>query len=227
MEDPMLFLSMAILTGSDGAQTALVWYPLTEGMTWEYVITGTQSFGADTADITGSMTRMVTGTFQHSGGFPVVQIASNAVFTFTPRSGEDPSTSAINDTFYVYPADSLLLRYQSLDSAEPMLMMKLPLEVGSSWTFHPAVPTRDEVVSLDETVTVPAGTFAGCAHIHEPFTSPETAGSYNDFFFAGGTGLVRFVLHLESQDQTDDVVFDLRRGAGPALPQGMATGGMP
>jgi hypothetical protein len=207
----MLHLLLAVLTGAGDVMASPDWYPLAPGLSWEYAVTGTQSFGADTADITGRMTRTVDGVFQHSAGFPVFRITSDATFTFTPRSGEEPTSSGISDTFYVHPTDSLVLRYQSLDSAETFLMMRLPLEIGSSWVFHPSVPTRDEVVGLDEVVTVPAGTFQGCSHIHEPYITPETAGSFNDYYFADGTGLVKFVLHLRSQDRTDDIVFELVR----------------
>jgi len=185
------------------------WYPVAPGLFWEYSVGGTQSFGADTSDISGEMVRNVAGVFQHEDGFPVSMIVTSATITFTPRSGEAASTSAIQDTFYVCSTDSLVLRYQSLDSHEAFVMMRLPLEVGLTWSFSPSVPTVDRVESLDETVTVPAGLFTGCAYVHEPFTTPGAEGSYDDFYFADGTGLVKFVLHMEVEDRTDNAIFEL------------------
>jgi hypothetical protein len=213
----MLLLTLSILmasnAGDPGAAVPAVpnWYPVAGGLTWEYGISGTQAFGADTADIAGSMTRKVAGVFQHSGGFPVSMIVSDVEIEFTPRSGEEPTASMVSDTFFVLVTDSLVLRYQSLDSDECGILMKLPLEVGSTWSFHPSVPTTDEVSGLDDTISVPAGTYAGCAHISETFTVPEAAGSFNDFYFADGVGAVMFILHAEVQDRVDNVVFELRR----------------
>jgi hypothetical protein len=227
----VFLLALSVLVASDAGSAPVAeapdWYPVDAGLAWEYAISGTQSLGADTADVSGSMSRRVLGVVRHSAGFPVSMIASSATFTFTPRNAEEPTTAVICDTFYVHATDSLILRYQSLDSPESLRLMVLPLEVGAFWFSHPSVPIKDEVAGLDETVTVPAGTFTGCAHIHEPFTASEAAGSYNDFYFADGVGVVKFILHMEIQDQTDHVVFDLRQGARPTPPEGIAPGGMP
>ncbi len=84
-----------------------------------------------------------------------------------------------------------------------------PIEVGSSWTsvVSGSVTERYRIAAVDETVTVPAGTFPGCVRVR---SQARTAGAEQvaELTYAPGVGLVR----LETFGVTGGVVEPQVRG---------------
>jgi hypothetical protein len=67
-----------------------------------------------------------------------------------------------------------------------------PIEPGSAWTsvVSPSVTERYRIVGVDETVTVPAGTFDGCVRVRSQTRSAGIE-QVAELTYAPGVGLVR------------------------------------
>ena len=89
-----------------------------------------------------------------------------------------PDTMSTLDTLtYVVNSDSVLILTSDSTSVK---YLDYPLEEGKTWDDY-------EVLDMDGSVTVPGGTFTGCAVIS---TWSDTYGTDIMFYYASGTGLV-------------------------------------
>jgi len=164
------------------------WLPLDVGNLWNYSIDGFMIPGSspDTIDIGGSIVRSVSALLDHSGGFKVYEFRSVMSMSFTT-----PDTSWVNqDTMYIYlrNTDDEIQAYDDTVSTDYMIVAPLPLTLNETWNPVPdSTPVR-EVISLDASLTVTAGTFTDCAVIRE--TDPSEPDEQWDEYICRGIGII-------------------------------------
>jgi len=152
--------SLGILNGCGAGQSV---YPLEEELRWEYEVSFNGKFGGNSMQMTVS-TMPERNLEGHSVTPLKVELAGQTFFNYAGEAA---------DGFY-------LLGEQSPSAPEPEVydppryFLKRPLQVGHTWTTEsqtqlveqgtPVMLTL-EIVSTDETVTVPAGTFEDCIKV--------------------------------------------------------------
>jgi len=164
------------------------WMPMTVGNWWNYAYDGFTFFGTsmDSFDISGSAERRVTALLQHQGGFQVYEFRSLSEMILT-----NPDTTMVYaDTQFIYIRNTgdEIRGYQDTVSTDYNLVALLPLTLGESWLTQPGGTNENEVTSLNASVTVPAGSFSGCAVITQTDTQEPTF--QLDSYFHDGTGVV-------------------------------------
>ena len=149
-------------TGSGGTNT--VYFPLTDGYSWVY---STQQGSSITTQV-----QTVEGTKQISSTIT----ASKVITLNSSGSTSEAYLKATNDGVFSYGGSSSL-------TTEASTQLSYPLTVGKTWANGSAIA---EVISIDTTVIVPAGTFANCAVV-------TIAYGYNatNLYLAPNVGLVR------------------------------------
>ena len=182
------------------------WMPLSVGNCWNSTIEGytIDPTGPDTFDLSGSMERTVTALLDHQGGFQVYEFETLMEMTFT-----HPDTSyVVAETLYIYLRNTgdEMREYKDTVSTDYMLIALFPLTLNETWSASPVSSTIYEVVSLNASVTVPAGSFSNCAIIRE--TDLNAPDFQYDRYFHRNLGIVRdslvygnlqeIILNLES-----------------------------
>lgn len=139
-------------------------YPLAVGNTWNYDRNGSISLNSvQIGTVSGEATVEISGTATHSEGFDVyvqdVQV-SDTVTVYGQSTYSDSSY-----TEYLRLTGTGLHGYRHLTDTDSSFTVPFPIQDGNIWTFSQEPPTTGEVLSVSETVTVPAGTFTGCVEM--------------------------------------------------------------
>ena len=146
-------------TGSDAA-----YYPLSVGNQWVYDKDGTISISGVTAGtISGSEVTDITDKVPHSGGFDV--FVQEMCLSDTLEMGGQTFITDTTYTTYMNVTDEGLHIYTNLTDPDSVSIVPFPLEVGLTWQFSENPPMTAEILSLTETVNVPAGTFENCMEL--------------------------------------------------------------
>ena len=182
-----LFACGGDTTGPDPAPEG-DWMPMTVGNWWNFAYDGFMLFGtsADSFDMSGSAERRVTALLQHQGGFGVYEFRLQSEMILT-----NPDTTMVYaDTQFVYIRNTgdEIRAYEDTVSTNYDLFALLPLTLGESWLTQPGDTHENEVTSMNASVTVPAGSFSGCAVITQTDTADSTY--QMDSYFHDGTGVV-------------------------------------
>lgn len=180
------------------------WLPLSVGNWWNSTIEGyiIDPAGPDTFDLSGSLERTVTALLDHQGGFRVYEFETVMEITFT-----NPDTSyAVAETLYTYLRNTgdEMREYTDTVSTDYMLIALFPLTLNETWQPSPVSSTNYEVVSLNGSVTVPAGSFANCGIIRE--TDLNAPDFQCDRYFHRDLGIVRDIL---VNGELQEIIFDL------------------
>lgn len=146
-------------TASDAA-----YYPLAVGNQWVYDKEGTISVsGITTGTISGSEVTDITDKVPHSSGFDVF-VQETSLCDTIEMAGQTFITDTTYTT-YMNVTDEGLHIYTSLTDLDSVSVVPFPLEVGLTWQFSENPPMTAEILSLTETVNVPAGTFENCMEL--------------------------------------------------------------
>lgn len=202
--------------GGPGGTADEDYFPFTTGSNWQYDRLGE----IDTLGIQYSV----------SGGTSV------SVASVTAMEGYDlvHTVSVGYDTLYGEGVDSLFIplagnsflrldddgvwQYTDSTMTDSFRIARFPLTVGDTWEYLPegsgSVSGEAEVISLDETVTVPEGTFQDVLHIR--YTVEAGVVTTMDRWFGPGTGLLRTETQVTAgggpailYDMTEDLVGHL------------------
>ena len=160
------------------------YYPLDEGRIWEYQFLlkegGGWYIGLDTET---SGEEIITN-------FPQRKLKGEKV---TPQQIEDKlwGSSYISFWFYIEDQSGVYeFAYQYPEDVEPKTIhdyiIKYPIKVGNIWqeietsSFKPkiSIPVKSTIESINEVVTVPAGTFEGCLKIKTIGFKEEVVGEW-------------------------------------------------
>jgi len=169
---PVVLLMMFVINCSKGPDS---YYPLKEGRSWEYQVTTGAMFGS-----TGTQKLVITN-------FALRDLGGKKV---TPRKIDIGGQTS----FYFIAEDaSGILEYASQPSgtvepeikASPTYILKNPIQAGTTWedktkTIFGKVPytQKNKIESIDETVTVPAGTFKGCIKLRATGSVQKNTGIF-------------------------------------------------
>lgn len=194
---PLLFLTSVIMTigcgsSSTGPTPPVDYVPLTLGNTWNYSLDGyAYSPQQDTMTITGTSTQTIASIVMHQQGFEVYQFQNVGNTTWiTPDT-----TITYTDTTssYIYETATELRVYDDTISTNYELVFPLPVVLGDTWLPDSEDPSvTREVMSLTETVSVPAGTYTNCALLSD--TDNEDPEAVFDMYFCPGLGNIRQVI---------------------------------
>lgn len=208
----VLTLSIVMLggCGDDGTgpgEAVPDWFPAQAGSYWHFGISGTVVQADDTLDVIGVQEYDMTADTTHSQGFAVMTMISYQSVTLTPQGGGDSLTMSTTDTLYVHDTDDVLEVYPYLDSPDHDVMLQFPLTAGDTWFLNSNEEDILEVMGLDEDVTVPTGSYSGCALVQ--MTPVEADGSFLNRFYADGVGPVLMIYHAVEEYQVIDYSYEL------------------
>ena len=201
---PLIILLISVLiscgngsTGPSGPIGAVQFYPLTIGNTWDLQLNGI--FTADSLplqEISGEISWIITDDTTHSEGFQLFNWQETSIREIS-IGGQTISTDTLIFVNYVAEVDSVIRAYDSPSVSIYRIWMKYPLAVGDWWWYSdPEFPSRImTVLSVDTSITVPAGSFNECVYIRQ--TESELPDSYVDYFYAPGVGPVKYIVHIE------------------------------
>lgn len=180
------------------------WMPLSVGNWWNSTIEGyfIDHAGPDTFDLSGSTLRTVTALLNHQGGFQVYEFETLMEMTFT----HPDTTYIVAETLYIYLHNTgdEMREYQDTISTDYLLIALFPLILNETWSASPVSDTNYEVVSLDASVTVPAGSFSNCGIIRE--TSLNAPDFICDRYFHRNLGILKDSLVYGNQQK---IIFNL------------------
>ncbi len=183
-------------TGPSGSTGGEQYYPLTTGNTWDLQLSGTFTFDSlPLQEISGEISWIITGDTTHSEGFQLFNWQETSIREIS-IGGQTISTDTLIFVNYVAEVDSVIRAYHSPSSSIYRIWMKYPLAIGDWWYSDPDFPSRImTVLSVDTSITVPAGSFNECVYIQQ--TEPEFPDSYVDYYYAPGVGPVKYIVHTE------------------------------
>jgi len=185
-------LSLIVLQGCENERPTephatpppvVLYYPMALGNTWIGQVDGMMVGGhGDTSTVTGRTSNRIIGQTTHAQGF--------ALWTLEEV---DSLIYCSPDTLYTEIDTSIV--YLSLNSSEIGVYddtitteheILLPLTVGETWTPYADYPTvTREVISLTDSVTVPAGSFSDCLLMRDNDLMNPTVWNY---YFAPDIG---------------------------------------
>jgi len=191
------------------------YFPLDEGKRWEYQFflkTGEDWNLGPVSKMSGE--RILTN-------FPQRELKGEKV---TPQQREDKVHGSSSISFYFYIKDQngiYEFAHQKPGQVEPKIaydiIIKYPIKIGNRWQetetseFEPeiSIPVESTIESINEVVTVPAGTFEGCLKIKTVgFAEKDTSGEWRPketvridkecyTWFAPGIGIIKVILKEE------------------------------
>jgi len=194
---PFLFLTALLITigcgsSSTGPTPPVNYVPLTLGNTWNYSADGyAYTTDQDTITITGTSTQTITAIVMHQQGFELYEFLNIGIITIiTP---DTTITSTDTTSMFIYETDTELRVYDDTISTYYELAFPLPVVLGDTWLPDSGDPTvTREVMSVTETVSVPAGTYTNCALMSD--TDTEDPEAVFDMYFCPGLRNIRQVI---------------------------------
>ncbi|MCD4707331.1 MAG: hypothetical protein K8S62_06300 [Candidatus Sabulitectum sp.] len=191
-------------TGPSGNDDYL---PLAVGNQWSYSLNGYITFtDADTALVTGSNFNIITGTTTHQQGFELYAMRDSLITIITTPDTTFTTTKVTMN--YIQETDTELRLYDDTTTTDYEIFIKLPVTLNDSWTPETDDPTITRtVLSLSASAIVPAGTYSSCANLRD--TDSEEPNFYFDWFFARGTGVVKYVTNYSDSEGTVFMTYDL------------------
>ncbi len=172
-------------TGGEDA----AYYPLAVGNQWVYERNGSLSVGGiQLTTIYGMNITDITGTVTHESGFEMY-VQEYHMSDTLETTGQFVYLDSTYTT-YVRVTDEGFYSYVSLFGSDSVSVVPFPLQVGATWQLSEDPPITAEILSLTETVSVPAGTFDNCLEMRTVWVeSGLTVENVTDF--APNTGRVR------------------------------------
>ena len=202
-------LAAAVLTGcgssSTGPSGPVDYFPIAIGNTWNFSIDGylIPAGSADTILLDGILERVIVDTTQHQQGFEVWVLKDISAVTFI--QGDTTVTMRDTSFMYTFETSNEILAYDDTVSTDHEIVSKLPVTVGETWEpYSDDSTTVREVLSVTASVSVPAGSFTGCAHFRD--TDSEYPDDNYEFWLAPGVGFCRIINHMV--DSTEVIHFD-------------------
>ena len=174
---------------SAATRPTLRYFPLAVGNSWTNRVTTYTSvpaslglpIPASDSGASESPSAISTATFTVTG---TQTIGSAKWFV----GGYTPPIPSQEPWFGRHNASGLLIKVTS--AGTPYYLLKAPLRVGTTWDL-PVLNARRKITQVNQTTTVPAGTFHGCLKVKQTYTTPALADLVVTYWFAPGTGVVR------------------------------------
>ena len=181
--------------------------PMAVGNQWNMSLSGyIAEAGADTIIVSGSNITKVLETTTHQQGFQlyVLQDSSTTIMT-TP---DTTSTNTNTLLKYAHKADTEWRMYDDTISTDYEIFLKLPVTLGDGWIPNTDDPTiMRTVLSISDTVIVPAGTYTDCAKLRD--SDSQEPDFYFERYFSRGTGVVKYLINETDSSGTSYMSYDL------------------
>jgi hypothetical protein len=170
------------------------YYPLAIGNQWIYSRSGSiAAAGLQVGTVSGVAEIEITGTATHSEGFEVY-VQENSITDTTVLYSQTYITDS-TFTEYLRVTDSGLFGYPHLTDTDSSYTVPFPIQQGATWVFSDAPLTTGEILSLTESVTVPAGNFNDCMEMRLIWSDSGSTVT-NTADFARNVGDIRNVFQL-------------------------------
>jgi hypothetical protein len=188
------------------AAEASDYYPLAEGLSWQYEVRVTE-FGETRDPQEISIENLAKRTLNGEETFPRLVRSLPGIILFVANHEDGVCLIAHQQ--------SNRKEIETLDT--PDYFIKQPLEVGTTWTYEKVTMT---IEAINESVTVPAGTYEGCLKISRTgiqegkFKGPTNTSIEMDGYewYAPAVGLIKSVgnRHYPKMDYDETVVWELK-----------------
>ena len=181
------------------------YYPLKEGRTWEYQVSNARTIKVVMTnyaprELKGKKVVPQKMTFLNQSGFSFITEDSSGIYEFASQGPGDVEPEIRSTPDYI---------------------IKYPIKVGTTW-HHEAetsllkekasLTVKSTIESVDEAVTVPAGTFKGCVKVRARGATKKKqlgGGALGDAnisieryeWFASGVGRIRLIVKEERRDR--------------------------
>jgi hypothetical protein len=180
-----LWITLTISTISFGCGNGQTdYFPLNEGWSWEYIQTDLKKDIQTKIIITTLATRELQGTkviprkieredISHGS----IVSSKKIIFVFLIKSSEHVEIFANQGLTDIEPKIS----------EKPTILLKFPIKSGNTWKND----NQDaSIESINEEITVPAGTFKDCIKVK--FTHESALRIENIAWYAPGVGLIKY-----------------------------------
>jgi len=169
-------------------------YPLSVGNQWIYSRSGSiAAGGVQVGTISGVAEIEITGTATHSEGFEVY-VQENSITDTTILYSQTYITDS-TFTEYLRVTENGFFGYPHLGDTDSSFTVPFPLQDGATWVFTDDPLTTGEILSLTESVTVPAGNFSECMEVRLIWSDSGSTVT-NTADFARNVGDVRNIFQL-------------------------------
>ncbi|MEA3267416.1 MAG: hypothetical protein U9P42_10830 [Candidatus Fermentibacteria bacterium] len=192
-------LLVLIACGDDttGPSNVGDWFPLSLNNWWNSEMDGYWiSTEQDSIIWTGSFEGRITDLLEHSSGFPVYEYR---VYMTLNNTLNDSTWTTVDTTYsYLQVTDEELRCFDDTTSAEYEIWLKFPVTLDETWAHADSSDRTMQVIDLDATITVAAGTFSNCVVVRET----DTMGSnfyFVDNYYHRGIGLVKTIVSVSTE----------------------------
>jgi len=174
--------------------------PLKEGSSWEFINVRTRK--GNTYEANNIVTSL---NLREINGKRTMSVRHDFI-----KSGTFSDKKAFVYLFYVIENDSIYI--SAIQTAkdkkprvysEPVYVIKTPIKVGTSWENR---ANKGVIESINETVTVPAGTFNGCIRLKLTFKKNITI-----TWIAPGIGYVKKIFQYGDDDQAVEQLVSYKK----------------
>jgi len=175
------------------------YFPLSVGSIMSYQRVGQLVTGGVQYTVSGTRVSSVVREVMHASGFRTFEVfatGQDTMFVDTTYIVGEP----YSQTEYLYRSADSLLAYADTLTTTASWRIPLVLQVGDTWTYSSRPPSTGTVVSLEETVSVPAGVFEHCALLQIDYIAAQGSGHQVLLYVAPDLGLV--TMHDTLEDTT-------------------------
>lgn len=202
--------------GGPGGAADEDYFPFSTGSSWQYERLGEiDTLGIQYSVSGGTSVSVVSVTAME--GCDLVHTMAVGYDTLY-GDGVDSLFVPLAGTGFIRLDDGGVWQYTDSTMTDSFRVARFPLTVGDTWEYLPggsgSVSGEAEVISLDETVTVPDGTFQDVLHIR--YTIETGVVTTMDRWFGPGTGLLKTETQVTAgggpailYDMTEDLVDHL------------------
>lgn len=164
------------------------YFPHRTASYWSYDRIGSADTLGGEYLIRGHRLETVTGLVEQ-GGADLIRL-TNAGYDTLYAAGLDSVFIPLGGVSAFRIDGSGVWAYTDTLMTDSILFVQFPLAVGAQWTAHSDPDIAGEVTAMDETITVPDGTFDGVLHVS---LSRDTLllSMDQDLWFAPGVGCIR------------------------------------
>jgi len=166
------------------------YFPHQNTSSWTYDRVGSVDTLGGEYQFSGRRLETVTGLEEH-GGADLILLTSVGYDTLY-AAGMDSIFVPIGGVAALKIGDTGVWTYTDTLLTDSILIVQFPLAEGAQWMAHSNPDVYGEVTAMDETITVPEGTFDGVLHVSLGMDSLLLSMD-QEFWFAPGVGCIRRV----------------------------------
>ena len=201
----MLLVSCLGGDGGTGPSGGGDWFPVAVGNLWNYIVSGEEQESGVLYTLDGNATIEITQTATHDMGFEVYGFERYETIVYL-YGGSPVDTTYWSDVGYFRVATDGVYAYGSLSDSTGYQVLKFPLVEGDSWSPGSDDPNGlYEVLSVTSDITVPYGSYSGCAEVR--YTSSQFTEYYSTDYWVPGIGLGESLFSFDDSGDSDYYLY--------------------